>query len=610
MEMFIPLIALGGLYIISNKNQTNQKNQKNQGKKKEPFHNMGIRTNLQTNNYSTQLPNTNIPPQNYPIMNNQELIDNVQNYPNPNVATDKYFNQNNYEEKERAGIPISNNIQEIYSLSGNYLSSQEFKHNNMVPFDGGKPKGQIYNNNIAETLLDNYAGTGSQTIKKIEQAPLFQPQDNVNWTYGMPNMSEFYQSRVNPVNRNNMVKPFESEHVGPGLNQGYTTNGSNGFNSGMEYRDKWLPKNIDQLRVATNPKLEYSLDGHQGPAQSNITNVGIIGKVEKYKPDSYFINTQDRWLTTTGAEKAGQYESTQIIKPSHRNDTTTYQTGTPNAILKTASYVPKQYEETKRQQLDAFNVGASNAQGTGDYTDMESTQKSHTNYENNRTHNQQQTIFGSGFSNAIGAVIAPIMDIFRPSRREETSRNTQLYRNIGKTVPENYIVNNGDVPNTTIRETTLYTPHGYINNQITGNGYQTNQQQPISNQRDTSTELYGTQGINPASSTSGIMQYDHVYRQTNNDIKETTVVARTNQGNAKYGNSHINMSIAKQDSDRNNNRLWAPQTIIQSGPSTQTFGHVSHLPQYNQHIDNSRIDESLLDAFKSNPFTHSLTSVA
>ena len=235
MELAIPLVALGGMYVISNQNKEGLTKKSNV---KENFNNMGIRTNLQEktpdSRFSNYLPNTDVPPQNYPIMNNKELIDTVQEYPNPNTATDKYFNQNVYQQKERAGVPISNNIQQFFSLTGDYMDTKMLTHNNMVPFNGGKPRGQIYNNNNAETILDNYVGNGSQVIKKIEQAPLFKPQENVQWTHGMPTMSDFYQSRQNPVNRNNMVKPFETVRVGPGLDKGYTADGSHGFNSGME----------------------------------------------------------------------------------------------------------------------------------------------------------------------------------------------------------------------------------------------------------------------------------------------------------------------------------------------------------------------------------------
>ncbi len=609
MELAIPLVALGGMYVISNQNTNKEGMSK---VKKENFNNMGIRTNLQEktpeSRFSNYLPNTNVAPQNYPIMNNKELIDNVQEYPNPNKATDKYFNQNVYQQKERGGVPISNNIQQFFSLTGDYMDTKMFKHNNMVPFNGGKPRGQIYNNNNAETILDNYVGSGSQTIKKIEQAPLFKPQENVQWTYGMPDMSDFYQSRQNPVNRNNMVKPFESIRVGPGLDKGYSADGSHGFNAGMEARDKWLPKTVDELRIATNPKQEYDLNGLQGPAQSQIKNIGIEGKMEKYRPDTFFINSQDRWLTTTGAEKAGRVVAEEVQKTSNRNETTTFQHGTPNAILKTASYVPTKHEQTKRTQLEGFDVGPSSASRTGPLQDQSHNNhhNSHTNYTNNRVINQQPQTFGSGFASAIGAVIAPVMDILKPSRKEEYSCNMRVYGNTTGEVPGNYVLTPGDIPNTTIKETTLYQPNGYIGNQ-SNDAYLITDQQPITNQRDTvcHNQFMGM------SSKHGNMQYDSAYRQTNNETKEKSVVARTNQGNAKHFNSQINVTMSKLDADRENNRLWAPQAIIHNGPSVQTYGKVSQVPQYyNECQGCDRINPEILDSIKNNPYVFSFNSVA
>jgi hypothetical protein len=610
MELAIPLIALGGMYVISNKNNETSKNiyndtfatkaQVKSSGKKENFDNMGQKPNY--------LPNTNVPSQNYPIMNNSDLIDTVQEYPNPNAASDKYFNQNVYEQRERAGKHVGDTIQQIYSLTGDYLDSEQFRHNNMVPFNGAKPHGQTYNNNNAETILDNYAGTGSQIIKKIEQAPLFKPQENIQWTNGAPNMSDFYQSRVNPAIRNNMVKPFQAIRVGPGLDKGYSANGSNGYNAGMEARDQWLPKTVDELRVATNPKEEYSLANHQGPAQSSITNVGILGKVEKYRPDTYFINSQDRWLTTTGAEKAQRVIADEVFKQSHRNETTTQLTGTPNAVLKTASYVPKQHEATKRMQLDSANhIGHSNAAGSGPHNDGEEFLKSHTNYTNSRSVNQQPQTFGSGFSSAIGAVIAPLMDVFKPARKEEYVCNMRIYGNIGGEVPGNYVLRPGDAPNTTVKETTLYKPNGYIGNQLNG-AYEVTDQQPITNQRDSTSEFCQ---MNPMGSKHGLKQYDAVYRQTNNETKEKSIVGRTNQGNMSTFNSQLNVSYSKLDSDRDNNRMWAPSAVIPGGPSVQTYGK-AHMPQLNNQCTTGcdRINPDILSAFRSNPYTFSLSSVA
>lgn len=593
MEIAIPLLALGGMYVISN--------QENDKVSKEKFVNMG------KPKPSQYLPNTNIPPDNYPTMNNSQLVDNVKEYEGTNIASDKYFNQNVYQVAQQMNVPVGNNIQDIYSLTGDYVSKTDFIHNNMVPFTGSKPKGQVYNNNNAQTILDNYAGTGSQVKKKIEQAPLFKPQDNVQWTNGAPNMSDFYQSRVNPVMRNNMVKPFESVHVGPGLNQGYTDKGTGGFNSGMEARDLWLPKNVDELRVATNPKEEYSLLDHQGPANAMIKNVGIEGKVEKNRPDRFYINTQDRWFTTTGAEKGNRPVAKEIFKNSNRNELTQFQQGTPSSTIKTASYVPKKYEASKRIQLEGFQVGHSCGSKQAPIHEYTGHVKSHTNYENNRSINEQPTTFGGGFSSAVGAVVAPLMDILKPSKKDEYCNNIRVYGNYGGQVSKNYVIDSQDMPGVTIKETTLHQTNGYIGNQTENAAYLVNQQQPINNQRDTTSEFCQ---YNPAGSKYGAMTYDAV--QTNNLIKETLVPSRINQGNAKMFNSDINVSLNRTDEDRNNNRLWVPSSLgVPSGPSVQTHGRLNTNLQF---IDNNkncdRIDSNLLNAFKENPYTQSLHSVA
>jgi hypothetical protein len=136
MEFAIPLLAVGGLFIVSNQdNQKNNRKDKSAIKNKpqeniEKFTNMGAK-----NNY---LPNTDISPQNFPVSNESELVNTVQKYPNPNTATDKYFNQNVYENKQNKGVHVGNNIQQVYSLTGDYVAQTDFKHNNMIPFYGGK----------------------------------------------------------------------------------------------------------------------------------------------------------------------------------------------------------------------------------------------------------------------------------------------------------------------------------------------------------------------------------------------------------------------------------------------------------------------------------------
>ena len=596
MELAIPFIALGGMYIISNQNNDETINK--EVKKRENFNNMGKPTNT--------LPNTNIPPQNYPVSNINQLVDTVQEYPNPNAATDKYFNQNLYQDKVNSNQKVGSDPQQIFSLTGNYLDSSQFKHNNMVPFNGGKVKGRMYDANIAESVLDNMAGTGSQLVKKIEQAPLFKPEENMQWAYGMPNNSDFYQSRVNPGMRNNNVKPFDTVMVGPGLDKGYSVNGTGGYNSGMEARDKWLPYTVDQMRVATNPKLEYQLINHEGPAQSAIKNVGVIGRVEKQRPDTFFINTQDRWLTTTGAEKGETLRPIQEMGIIRRNDIVTDYTGPAGPADRKAAYAPENFEPSKRHQSMTCDVPVSTAVGRGPITDGDNNLKSHTNYENNRSTLKQPDMFRSGFGGAIGAVIAPLMDILRPSRKEETVNNARIYGEAGTAVPKSYVINPNDTTTTTIKETTLYSPTFNINNQSDGI-YVNNYTAPDLTQRDTtSCQPIGTPG--GAATSQGGMIYDAAYRQHNNDIKSSTIQNRPNQGGTQIFNQQMNMSISRQDVNRFDGRMGTPGSVFPSPPSVNTYGKINTPQYYNECAGCERINPDILTAFRNNPYTHSLTT--
>ena len=607
MEIILPLIVLAGGYIISNaENPNSNPNQKRRLER-------GLKTieeGYENLNHTRVLPNTNIPPQNYPTSNLEELTDTVGKYENPNAVTDKYFNQSLYENKERDGAKITNNIQNVYSLTGNYLDTKEFSHNNMVPFNSGKIENKTFNYALGENILDNMIGTGSQVQKKIEQAPLFAPVVDMQFANGAPNMSDFYQSRVNPGKNNAMVKPFESEHVGPGLKQGYGSKGSGGYNSGMEARDSWLPPTVDELRVSTNPKMEYSLEGHQGPGLSQVKNLGIEGKIEKYRPDTFFINSQDRYFTTTGQEKGQALHPIEEVYDTVRGDVSVSYSGVAGGD-KNASYVPTSYTSPKQVVLENCDIGISSASRKGDSTDTENFMRSHTNYTNNRSTSRQPDTFRSSFRGAIGAIVSPLMDVFRPTKKEEYGNNVRIYGDSGSSVNSSYVLNYGDQPQPTIRDTTLHSPDAYIGNQnAKSNGYLSNPQTAIANQRDTTNCAYS--GSSGGSGTrTGDTQTDKYYRQTNNVLKEPSTVARTNHGSSQIYNQTMNVNVARIDGDRDNNRLWQPQstTISQMGPSKQSVGSMKSKQQYDDcktGID--YISPDLLDAFRSNPYTHSLTS--
>ena len=182
--------------------------------------------------------------------------------------------------KQNPGVSKASQLQNFkcQSLTGNEVDSKDFKHNNMVPFFGSKVRGKTFDYDN-EIRLDNMQGAGSQHIKKTEQAPLFKPQESMQFAHGAPNNSEFYQSRVNPSLKVANVKPWEEVKVAPGLGKGFGTEGSGGFNSGMECRDAWAPKTVDDLRTTNNPKLSFG--GVTLAGKRPVQNMGTLGKWKK-----------------------------------------------------------------------------------------------------------------------------------------------------------------------------------------------------------------------------------------------------------------------------------------------------------------------------------------
>ena len=243
----------------------------------------------------------------------------------------------------------------------------------------------------------------------------------------------------------------------------------------------------------------------------------------------------------------------------------------------------------------------------GGHMDKENALKSHTNYTNNRATLKQPDTLRSGFGRAIGAVIAPIMDAFNPTRREEYSSNYRVYGDAGSSVPDSYVLNPRDVTPTTIKETTLYTPNFYVGRQIEGGGYQTNEQTPITNQRDTTSCSYiGDAG--GYATNWGEMSRESAYAQYNNESKEKSVVNRTNHGNTNIYNQQMNVNVARIDTDRDNTRMWVPTNMPQMPMSKEIYGEMRAPQYYNQSIGCERISPDILNAFKENPYTHSLTS--
>ena len=595
MEVLIPGVALYGLYKMTQ--SQHKQNERKQG-------NMNL-----YESFGNALPNTNIPDQNYPseslgVSTDTEQtskLSTVNKYDTPSAYTDKYFPEKM--------TPSSSATSPYYSMTGDKVSADYFEHNNMTPFFGAKRRTEILDANSKEGMMDSYSGAGSQYIRKQETSPLFSPGDNYHHAYGAPNQNDFYQSRVNPSMRMANVKPFQEEQVAPGLGLGYTTEGSGGFNSGMALRDTWQPKTVDELRVANKQKASgIGMLGHEGPANSAIKNISTadtIGKMEKHRVERTFDMGPDRYFTTTGVEKKPAMKAVPIDRFTNRPETSASYTGVAGAHNE-QTYNVGEYMESKHMDLGPVPLGVANA-GQKEATDGDYGIQSKKAYPNNRSENDQDTYFGA-FSGAIGAVIAPLLDELRPSRKQNTIGTLRPYQNPQSNVASSYIFNPADRPAPTIRETTEQNQFvSGVNSNQHGGAYHVTQHQPIHNQRDSTTDFFYAGNAAASDRTKSIRPYDAEYRQRNNDIKSSTIKGHMVPGNMSLMNADINMR--NKQGEIRNDRALAKTTGPTQLYSTEMMGENRDKSSLYSNILMDRNTPDILDAFRKNPYTHPLNHV-
>ena len=205
----------------------------------------------------------------------------------------------------------------VTTLAGTTIPVEQFTHKNMQPFFRGNVKQNMNVESFASTL-DRHTGRSEFFKPKVETAPFFKPAE-YGYVRGMPNNDAFYRDHTEtPVRRGNDF-PIPQTRVGRGLAQGFTALPSGGFQQAntIEYAK---PRNVDELRALNNPKLSYKLP-FQGPKKAVVTDRGLIGQVDKNRPETYFEQGEDQWLKTTGANLKPSEQPIFVDRPTNRAET-------------------------------------------------------------------------------------------------------------------------------------------------------------------------------------------------------------------------------------------------------------------------------------------------
>lgn len=325
----------------------------------------------------------------------------------------------------RPGDPVT-------TLAGESLTTEQFVHNNMTPFFRGHVR-QNVDPAASAGVVERNTGTGGYYQTKEEIGCFFQPSTGIGNVCGMDNNNDYYQRHIEAPKARNNEFPIEQVRVGPGLGQGFTSQGVGGFQQ-EDLLDLIRPKNVDELRVATNPKLSYEIPV-QGP-QKGIAQRGSVGEFAKNRPDTYYEQSADQWIKTTGAVTREAERPVVQLKPTARVE---------GHIM---------YE----------GPATNTREGRGDANDYG--RASITVYDNERTTTQTRTVIAN-VQSMVKAIVAPILDVFRRTKQEYTVEAARTFGNMQAQIPDKATVYDPvmhamrtTIKETTIHDTTIMNPRG------------------------------------------------------------------------------------------------------------------------------------------------------
>jgi hypothetical protein len=544
-ELAIPLVALGGLYLLNKKQE-----------------------NLDQNKYK-----------------------NSKNY------TDRYYtkDKNHFMRHKRK----QNKTKQFQSLTGENLSHGDLKHNNMQPYFGSTIRSMAKEQSH---VLDNKIGAGTLITKKKEIGPLFTPKESAathaQVLGGTPSSTDFIQSRI-VGSRNHTDKGWQEIKVGPGLGGGYTTDAIGGFNNALNARDLHREKTVDELRIVNNPKTTFR-EENVGPGKHFNNHLGIHGSVEKNRPDRHFEHGESRYFGGVSDVKKSTIRSEQAVPSTQRQSSTSEYYGIGQKHEAGVGYTDRNYVDAKKNNLESYPILNPHQKDAYNPTGGDYGISGYNILPNNRSLNKDRdgSLLGAAAS-MVGAVTMPFKELLQPTKKENLINNIKNSGNVAVDVGESYYINPGDRLKTTRKETTIINRSNLIRGgkHTDKGGYLTNKHQEAPTNRGASTKEYsGIVGGNIHNAVS-----DTAERNANiNMTRELTLETHPNHGNMSILNGTVNITQSKLDSDRQNNRLFVPQQLGVNVPHKQILGEFTS--GSNQYAEMNQVDPSILKGLNTNPY--------
>ncbi len=371
----------------------------------------------------------------------------------------------------------------IKSLSGNDINIKDFKHGNMQHFI---KKGVTQN--VEQFGLNKNMGYSSDTKstkkKEIETSDFFTNKPYYNDT--TIDKNNFLASRTNLSKIQNNISPIKSVLVGPGLNKGFSSIGTGGFQQ-ADTVNYVKPKSKEDLRPLSDQRSSlYTLPMKP---KNNVEQRGVVMPMNKNKSERSFNQTEDNWFKGQSVIKkeVGRPEENLTDTTARNNSHINY-------------YGPLKNQEEFINKNDDY--GKNNI----------------IIYDNERNLTQIETPVAN-FSSVIKAMVSPITDAIKITMKEYFVDNPRLNGNAMPQLPEKATLYDPvtHTMKTTIKETTIHEGN---------NGY-------LTGADETYTALYDTAKTTTKETTihegnggnlSGIDEtYAALYDTAKTTTKETTI---------------------------------------------------------------------------------------
>jgi len=346
-----------------------------------------------------------------------------------------------------------------------------------VPHFGGKAT-QNMDVNGYQNKLDIHSGRSDFNFHKKETKNFFKPNKDISFINGAPNVIDKITDRYVQSNNRKTELPFEQIKVGPGLGQNYDSDPTGGFHQ-YDINDLVKPKNVDELRVLSNPKETYKGRVVSG---KHIDKRATQSEVGKYRPDTFYLNTKSRWNKTPGANlksKANEKFIMPVVNKRHDKYTGNASPATElNQTQRAKVQKPLSQREQKALQLGKSDAGAWTTGGDGREQDIEpfqseiNVEKPRTKFDisnygkagiklgpNERDTTQNKSVI-TNVTEVVKALIAPLQDKMKRTKKQNIEGNPNINGYVAPSIPEKATVYDpNDIARTTIRETTEVNEH-------------------------------------------------------------------------------------------------------------------------------------------------------